>query len=358
MFDLLREKLSAFTGRLRQGLEGKAPAPSQAPQPADTASDVKVLGEERSQEEKLREVRGEGRRELKAKVGLGKAVAGLLTGEVKIEEKDLRDFLEELELALLQADVEQDTAADLANALRKELAGKKAKASALNEFLKAELKASLLKLMDVPDKDLLAACDAKKPLIVLMLGPNGAGKTTTIAKLSAYLMKQGKRVLWAASDTFRAASIEQLEEHARRLGVRVVKHAYGADPAAVAFDAVKAAEAGGLDVVLIDSAGRQETNRNLMEELKKINRVVKPDLRLYVGEAYTGQALLNQAGEFDKELGLDGFILTKIDADTKGGTAISLLHRLRKPILFVGTGQRYEDLVRFRPEFLVDRVIG
>jgi len=162
----------------------------------------------------------------------------------------------------------------------------------------------------------------------------------------------------AAAVTFRAASIEQIEKHAEKLGVRVVKHQYGADPAAVAFDAIKAAESKKIDVVLIDSAGRQETNKNLMEELKKIVRVAKPDLKLYVGEAFTGQALLNQATEFDKHLGLDGFVLTKIDTDTKGGTAISLLYKLKKPVVFIGTGQRYEDLVEFKPEYILDRVIS
>ncbi|HIH16632.1 MAG TPA: signal recognition particle-docking protein FtsY [Candidatus Diapherotrites archaeon] len=357
MFDLLKNKLTSFTEKLRQGLEGKVRPTAEKPV-EEPNREINVLGEERKPEEKLQELRQADHRELKARVGIGKAVAGLFTGEVKIEEKDLRGFLEELELALLEADVEQETALQLVEEIQRELNGKKAKASDLNGFLRLEMKKALLKLVETKALDLLGACAKKKPFVVLLLGPNGAGKTTTIAKLTAYLQKHGKRVVWAASDTFRAASIEQLEEHAKRLGVRVVKHTYGADPAAVAFDAVKAAEAGRFDVVLIDSAGRQETNRNLMEELKKINRVVKPDLRDHVGEAYAGQALLGQATEFDRELGLDGFVLTKIDADAKGGTALSLLHRLRKPILFVGTGQRYEDLVEFKPEFIVERVIG
>ena len=170
-------------------------------------------------------------------------------------------------------------------------------------------------------------------------------------------MDNKKSVIVAAGDTFRAASIEQLEEHAKNIGVKVIKHQYGADPAAVGFDAVKAAEAKKIDVVLIDTAGRQDTNKNLLEELKKIDRVVKPDLKLYVGEAYTGQALLQQASEFNDAIWLDGFVLTKIDTDTKGGTAISLLYKLKKPILFVGTGQRYEDLLEFKPEFIIDRIL-
>ena len=197
----------------------------------------------------------------------------------------------------------------------------------------------------------------KKPLKILFLGPNGAGKTTSIAKLANYFMKNDKTVILAAGDTFRAAAIDQIEEHAKKLGVKLIKHNYGSDPTAVAFDAVKAAEAKGIDVVLIDSAGRQDTNKNLLDELKKMQRVIKPDLKLYVGEAYTGQALLQQATEFNNKIGIDGFILTKIDTDVKGGTAISLLYTLKKPIVFVGTGQRYEDLLEFKPEFIIDRIL-
>ena len=148
-----------------------------------------------------------------------------------------------------------------------------------------------------------------------------------------------------------------LEEHARLLNVKVVKHKYGSDPAAVAFDAIESAKAHSIDVVMIDSAGRQETNKNLMEELRKIVRVAKPDFKVYVGESYSGQSLLNQASEFDKSLGIDGFILTKVDADAKGGTAISLLYCLKKPILFIGTGQEYDKLIPFEPNFIIDRIV-
>ena len=212
-------------------------------------------------------------------------------------------------------------------------------------------------MMETKQIDFLKTVKEKKPFKILFLGPNGAGKTTSMAKITKFLQDNNLKVIWAASDTFRAASIEQLEKHAEKLGVRVVKHNYGADPAAVAFDAVKAAEAKGIDAVLIDSAGRQETNKNLMEELKKIVRVIKPDLKIYVGESFTGQALLQQAEEYDKAIGIDGFILTKIDCDAKGGTTISLLYKLKKPVLFVGTGQEYKDLEKFRPEFVLDKIL-
>ncbi|MBU1939877.1 signal recognition particle-docking protein FtsY [Candidatus Micrarchaeota archaeon] len=298
-------------------------------------------------------------RELKAKVSVKGKLRGFLKGSVKVEERDISEFLEEFEFALLEGDVEQETAEHIVSEIRKELVGKEVpRGKDVSEFLKQELKNVLSASMETEGRDLLGEMREKKPYVILFLGPNGAGKTTSIAKLTHMLQGKGKSVIWAAGDTFRAASIEQLEKHAEKLGVRVVKHQYGSDPAAVAFDAIKAAEAKKADVVMIDSAGRQETNKNLMGELEKIVRVAKPDLKVYVGESYTGQALLQQAMEFNEKLGIDGFILTKIDCDAKGGTAISLLYRVKKPILFIGTGQEYKDLREFKTDFIIDRVIG
>jgi fused signal recognition particle receptor len=298
------------------------------------------------------------KRELKAKVSLKTKLMGVVSRTIKISEADLHDLLSELELALLESDVEQGAALEIVSNLSRELEGKEIRKSEdISEFLKKEIRDSLAKVMDVQPIDLFAEAEGKKPYIILFLGPNGAGKTTTMAKLTSLFAKHGKKTIWAASDTFRAASIEQLEEHARRINVRVVKHGYGADPAAVAYDAIEAARAHNIDVVMIDSAGRQETNKNLMEELRKIARVAKPHLKLYIGESYAGQSLLTQAEEFDKNLEIDAFVLTKADADAKGGTAISLLYRLKKPIAFIGTGQEYTDLIPFSPSFILDRIV-
>jgi fused signal recognition particle receptor len=298
----------------------------------------------------------EDKRELKAETGVLQKVTGIVTGKIKINEKDTQNFFDELELSLLESDVEQETASAIVKQLKNQLIGKEISAKEdLTNYLNNEIKKALAKVMET-EKINLAQIE-KKPLKILFLGPNGAGKTTTIAKIANYFLKINKSVIMAAGDTFRAASIEQLETHANKLGVKIVKQNYGSDPAAVAFDAVKAAEAKNIDIVLIDTAGRQETNKNLVEELKKIDRVIKPDIKLYVGEAYTGQALLQQASEFNKAIGIDGFILTKIDADAKGGTAISLLYTLKKPIVFIGTGQNYDDLIEFKPEFIIDRII-
>lgn len=363
MFDFLKKKISSFTEKVKERVESKPKEEVEEIEEPVEQVEEKVMeapsGEEKKPIEKVKEIRKEEKRELKAKVGVKEKLKGIITGTITVEEKDIAGFLDEFELALLESDVEQETAKDIVNEIRKEIAGKKIqRGKDISSVLKQDIKDILKNIMETKQVDVLKEVETKKPYIILFLGPNGAGKTTSIAKLTWLLQSKGKKVIWAASDTFRAASIEQLEKHAEELGVRVVKHRYGADPAAVAFDAIKAAEAKGIDVVMIDSAGRQETDRNLMEELKKINRVAKADLRLYVGEAFTGQALLQQASEFDEALNLDGFILTKIDVDVKGGTSISLLHKLKKPILYIGTGQRYEDLLSFKPEYIIDRVVA
>jgi len=307
------------------------------------------------------EIKGaqEDKRELKASVGAGGKLKGMLFGGVEISEKDISELLDELELSLIESDVEQDAAIEIVKQIKASLIGKKVSAKSLDNYLNGEIKRILTEMMTTEQINVLEAAKTKKekPYRILMLGPNGAGKTTSIAKLTNYFQKNKMSVILAAGDTFRAAAIDQLEEHAKRLGVRVVKQQYGADPAAVAFDTIRAAQAGKIDVVIIDSAGRQETNKNLMEELKKLERVAKPDLKIYVGEAYAGQGLLEQATEFNDMVGLDGFILTKIDTDAKGGTTISLLYKLKKPILFVGTGQGYDDLKEFTPEFILNRII-
>lgn len=379
MFDLLKKKLAGFAEKVKQVIAKKEEAVAKAPEkevvskPAKEKAEIVEKAAEKKKVEiaeeakpvkellqKIAPLKEEKKRELKAKVGITKQIAAFVTRKIKIEDKDIADLLEELELSLLEADVEQHTAHEIVENVHHDLVGKEIGTKEdVTAYLRKEIKSILQKIMHTEKKvDLEELMKKKKPVVILFLGPNGAGKTTSIAKLTYAMQRRGKKVVFAAADTFRAASIEQLEKHGEKLGVRVVKHKYGADPAAVAFDAVKAAQAAHADLVFIDSAGRQETNYNLMEELKKIDRVIKPDLKLYVGEAYAGQALLQQASEFDSALKLDGFILTKIDADAKGGTAISLLHVLKKPIVYIGVGQNYEDLLEFRPEYILERVIG
>jgi len=298
------------------------------------------------------------KRELKARVGALHSLKGVIRGYTELREGDIADLLFELELALLESDVNHETAKAFVSRVKELLLKEKIpRGTQLNEFLKQKIRQVLLELTETKQLNIFEMADSKKPFKILFLGPNGAGKTTTIAKLTYAFQQSGKKVVWAAADTFRAASIEQLEAHAKKLNVRVVRHDYGADPTAVAFDAVKAAEAEKADVLMIDSAGRQETNRNLLEELKKMERVIKPDLKVFVGEAFAGKNLIEQARAFDEALNLDGFILSKIDTDAKGGTVLSLLYELKKPVLFIGTGQEYTDLIKFTPEFIIDRIV-
>lgn len=298
-------------------------------------------------------------RKPEAKISLRTKLKAIFAKEIEISEGDVSAFLSDFELALLESDVEQETALAIIERIREGLLGRKiGKKEDITSYLKMEIRTILQEIMETKAVNIAEQIKAKKPFVILFLGLNGAGKTTSIAKLTYLLQKQGRTAIWAASDTFRAAAIEQLEKHAEKLHVRVIKHKYGADPAAVAFDAIAAANANKIDVVMIDSAGRQETNRNLMEELKKIVRVAKPDLKIFVGEALAGKALLQQAEEFDKQIGIDAFILAKIDTDTKGGTSISLLHKIKKPIAYIGTGQGYDDLLEFTPGYIIDRVVA
>ncbi|MFH0956691.1 MAG: signal recognition particle-docking protein FtsY, partial [Candidatus Aenigmatarchaeota archaeon] len=196
-----------------------------------------------------------------------------------------------------------------------------------------------------------------RPATILFLGFNGSGKTTTVAKVARMLMDGGHRPVLAAADTFRAASIEQLEFHGRKLGIGVIKHGYGSDPAAVIFDARKHAESKGLDVVLADSAGRMHNNANLMDELKKVVRVNKPDLKILVIDSLTGNDVVSQAESFSVGVGIDGIVMTKMDVNEKGGSIISACHASGKPVMYIGTGQGYQDLKKFDPEKFVRSVL-
>jgi fused signal recognition particle receptor len=350
MFDFLKKKISTFAEKLTRKEQESVTKKEDTP-PVYNTSD-----EEKKPEEAL--AKKIQKRSIQTNVSIAKKVQCFFTGKTKLTEKDIETPLFELELALLESDVEQETAQEIVTKLKEKIKEKEiTRNENATEFIKQKIKETLSETMQTQKISILQKTQEKKPLIILMLGPNGAGKTTTIAKITHLMQKNGKAVVIASADTFRAGSIEQINEHAKKLNARLIKHHYGADPAAVAYDAIKSAQAQKEDVVLIDTAGRQDTNKNLLKELEKIIRVAKPDLKIYVGEAYTGQALLQQATEFNNTIGIDGFILTKIDTDTKGGTAISLLHKLKKPILYIGTGQKYEDLAEFEKEYIIDRIV-
>ncbi len=302
----------------------------------------------------------EKRRDIAPDLGLFSKLKGMLTNQVEITESETRAMFDELEMALLESDVSSDTAQALVLELKKSLVGKKVAKSEVEKTINGAI-ADAITSVFTPAPDIIALAREKKAkgevLKIMFLGPNGAGKTTTIAKLASLFKQNGLDVVISASDTFRAAAIEQAAIHADRIGVKLVKQSYGADPAAVAFDAIKHAQSAGAAVVLIDTAGRQETNRNLIEEMKKIDRVAKPDFKIFIGEALAGHVLVEQVKSFDAAVGVDGIILTKLDCDAKGGNSISIAHDAAKPIMFFGVGQEYGDLVPFDPGYIAAKVL-
>jgi fused signal recognition particle receptor len=297
----------------------------------------------------------------KLKSGLSGLVNKVTTTELKAEK--LRPVLSDFKLSLIENDVAFPVAERICDEMEKRLDGVQVKRlEDRRKIVKKNLREVLLGTMLTNDKvDLLMAIEEKQkkaePYVIVFVGINGTGKTTTIAKVAQFLTKKGYSVVLACSDTYRAGSIEQLEEHAKRLGVRMIKHKYGADPAAVAYDTVNHAKAHGINVVLIDTAGRIQTNRNLMNELAKIKRIVDPDMIILTVDSLTGNDAVMQAEEFHKSVGIDATILTKVDADVKGGSALSVTYVTKKPILFIGTGQKYEDLEEFEPEKFLELIL-
>jgi fused signal recognition particle receptor len=274
-----------------------------------------------------------------------------------ISQEKFDELFWDLEMAMLENNVAVEVIEKIKTDLKKELMSGKVARKGVEELIASTLKKSITELFDVDKRSLIHEINEKKktgkPYIITIIGVNGSGKTTSLAKLTNLLQKQGLSVVLAASDTFRAAAIQQLEEHAQKLNTKIIKHDYHSDPAAVAFDAIKYAEAKHMDVVIIDTAGRLHSNTNLMEELKKVVRVCKPDIKIFVGESITGNDCVEQAKEFDKAVGIDAIILAKADIDEKGGAAISVSYVLHRPILYIGTGQTYDDLKEFNPDLII-----
>jgi len=279
----------------------------------------------------------------------------------RLKDDTIREVLDDLEIVLLESDVAMPVVHRLQRNLRRELEGKKLRRGVdAEDAIRVCLERSCREILARPPIDLAKTVreHTPKPYVIMFVGVNGTGKTTSIAKLAIWLRSQKISSVIAAGDTFRAGAIEQLLVHGERTGVRVVRQQEGSDPAAVAYDAIEHARAKGVDVVLVDTAGRQHTNENLIEEAKKIRRVAAPSLTLFVGDALSGNDVLEQAKLFDAAVGIDALILTKLDADTKGGAALSATYVTKKPILFVGTGQGYADLVPFDPDWMVRRLFA
>ena len=283
--------------------------------------------------------------------------------EKTISEKHVEDTLWELEMGLLEGDVAMEVATEVVESVKEDLVGRKIKRSSdITEYTFDALRNAVSEIIDIPGKSMTEMIEEKKaqgePLVVMFVGINGTGKTTTIGKLANYYLKKGYTPVIAASDTFRAGAIEQVTHHADNVGVKIIKHQKGSDPAAVAFDAVEHAKAQGKELVLIDTAGRMQTNTNLMDEMKKIKRVSKPDLVIFVGDALTGNDATQQAAKFNEAIDIDGVILTKADADSKGGASLSIGYVIKKPIMFLGVGQGYDDIREYDAEWMLNQLFS
>lgn len=297
----------------------------------------------------------------KLKSGFKGLVNKVTTTELKAE--NLTPILSDFKMNLVENDVAFPVADKICDDLVKRL--DRVQVKRLDDRKKVvdeNLRQVLLEVMLTNKRiDLLAKVNEKRskkePLTLMFVGINGTGKTTTIAKIAKFFQDKNHSVVLASADTYRAGSIEQLEEHGKRLGIRVIKSTYGGDPAAVAYDTVNHAKAHGINVVLIDTAGRMQTNQNLMNELIKVKRVVKPDLVIFTVDSLIGNDAVMQAEEFNKAVGIDATILTKVDADVKGGSALSVTYVTQKPIIFIGVGQTYKDLELFNPEKFVQMIL-
>jgi len=352
MFDSLKKKLqnirTKFTSNIEEaaGAEPAPPAAEQLPEPEPS------LVPAPPEEETAREGRDE-------PTFLNKLRVLVRDREVLLEEKDIEEPLFELEMVLLENDVALPVTDEIIARMRKDLVGRHKKIGlSVDELVASTLRSALCGVLG-DGLDLLDYVrENERPVRILFTGVNGTGKTTTVAKVGHYLQKNGFSVVIGAGDTFRAGAIEQIRTHADRLGIKVIQHQAGADPSAVLFDTVQYARAHNIDVVLADTAGRFHNRANLMNQLEKIRRVMKPDLVVYVDEAVAGNDAVIRADEFNRAVGTDAVVLTKADMDPKGGAAISIAHTVGKPILFLGTGQGYDDILPFSPRVVVDELLG
>jgi len=379
MFDKLRSRLAEirerFSGADEKGEEPPKVSPSKSAAAGGAAQAPKAKPERLEQPKPAPKVRVEAAApalepEVKAKVHLEERAqrslrderaevfeGGLLKRKLSPDEVD--EILSELEVVLFEADIAQPTVEAMKKTVREALEGARVVAFSNRGDLVAQALQIAVENALPPDADFDRTIrEGPRPFIIMFVGINGTGKTTTIARIAHRLKKLGLTPVIAACDTFRAGAIDQLEVHANRLGVKLIKNQPGSDPASVAFDAIEHAKARGKEVVLIDTAGRMQTNTNLMDEMKKMKRVAKPHLVVFVGDAWVGNDAVDQATAFNKAVGIDGVVLSKIDTDAKGGAALSIAHAINRPIFFVGTGQGYDDLQPFSRKWMVERIFG
>jgi fused signal recognition particle receptor len=373
MLDFLKEKINAvaslFSKKAEQELKPEHIAKKEEPEPIKEAPNIEHKAKEptitkempkrgmpkmheaaKAQDQKARSA---------PRLGIVDEIKGRITGKVVLDRKYVDEAMEGLELSLLEADVAFEVAEQIKERFKKDLEGKEVERNSIGKFIRESMKDSLGNIMiDPPDLVQMIKSSQKKPYVILLFGLNGSGKTTTLAKIAFMLKKNKMNVIAVAADTFRAASIEQLMHHGDKVGFEVIKSGYGADPTAVTFDGVKHAQANNVDVVLVDTAGRQNLNKNLMKELQKMSRVIKPDLSLFIGESISGNAIYEAVKEYNEAVSIQGIILTKLDLDSKGGSVISVSKALGVPIYYLAYGQGYEEMEKFSKQKILERLFG
>ena len=364
MFNKLKSKLSSFKDKIGSKIDEKAvdiKPEGQSAEPVETTGSASKDGHVSDSPVPTAVPSTPEKEEGVKKIGfVQKAKALVLEREFILEESDLEEPLWELEMALLESDIALSVSEAIVEAVKKELVGTRRRIGKdTGGIVEEALKKAIYDVMSANVFDLDEYIrDSEKPVHIVFVGINGTGKTTSIAKLSKRFKDQGYSVVLAAGDTFRAGAIDQLAIHAGNVGVKIIKHQEQADPAAVIYDAVQHAKAHNVDVVLSDTAGRMHTNINLMEQLKKVCRVAPPDLLIFVDEAVAGNDAVERAAQFNAAVPINGSILTKTDADSKGGAAISIAYITGSPILFLGMGQGYDDLQKFDPQWFVDQLFA
>lgn len=357
MFKSFREKLSNAVKSF--GKKAEEEAVEQAPEETEKEEIQEDSDDEETQEdEDIKSEEEEGDTEADKepaaeKKGIFSRISGAFT-TTKLTQAKFEELFWDIEVVLLENNVAMEVVEKIKQDMASKLVEQPLQRSKLLQIIKSTLKDTISSLFEQEPIDLVALAKEKSPLVVCFVGINGSGKTTTIAKTAHMLKAAGVKSVLAASDTFRAAAIDQLQMHAKNLDLKIIKHEYGSDAAAVAFDALEHAKSAKLGAVLIDTAGRMHSNANLMDEMKKIIRVAKPDLKIFVGESITGNDCIEQVKKFDEAIGIDGIILSKADVDEKGGTAISVSYVTGKPILYMGVGQEYSDLKPFDPKIVIE----
>ncbi|HLD43170.1 MAG TPA: signal recognition particle-docking protein FtsY [Candidatus Nanoarchaeia archaeon] len=366
MFKFLKDTLRKGISKVSEALGKKAEEPPKQVSvkaiPAKPASEMPVeapinQGPAKPLHEQIAAKPVQQPRELPAKPaaqpkGIFQSLAEKVT-TTTISDAKFDDLFWPLEEGMLESNVAVEVIEKIKGDLKGELIGVPLKRGDVQKIIETSFGKAVKDVLSIDSFSLIDKVKAKKPSVICFVGINGSGKTTSIAKIAHLLQQNGLSVVLSASDTFRAASIEQLQHHGDKLGIRVIKHTYKSDPAAVAFDAISHAKSRHIDAVLIDTAGRMHSNTNLMDELKKVVKVAKPDITLFVGESITGNDCIEQAKTFNEAIGIDAIILAKADIDEKGGAALSVSYVTQKPILYLGTGQEYDDLVQFKPEDIV-----